>query len=64
MALDAGLHEKQLDPGRCRFNCRTAKANWIEGYIGAAMEYGRQPMNMADMTRRAEEAHREWKGQQ
>ena len=61
MALDAGLHE---DPGRCRFNCRTAHENWVEGHIWAAMEYGRQPRNMSDMTQRAEDAYREWKRQQ
>lgn len=24
-----------VDEGRCRFNCRTAKENWIEGYVHA-----------------------------
>lgn len=23
------------DDGRCRFNCRTAKENWMEGYMRA-----------------------------
>ncbi len=25
----------KLSEGRCRFNCRTAKENWMQGYIEA-----------------------------
>ena len=26
---------KELEDGSCRFNCRTAKENWMQGYIEA-----------------------------
>ncbi len=26
---------EDLEQGRCRFNCRTAKENWMQGYIEA-----------------------------
>ena len=38
MCKDTFDLQKQLDredEGRCRYNCRTAKENWMQGYIEA-----------------------------
>ena len=51
---------EDLEEGRCRFDCRTAKENWTEGYRYAMQ--GRRAMPIANTE--AEEAYREWKRQQ
>jgi len=48
---------KELEAGVCRFNCRTAKENWVAGYKTAA---GR-PLTFADQ---AEAQYDSWKSAQ
>jgi hypothetical protein len=43
------------DEGRCRFNCRTAKENWIDGYMTA--KRGTRDWYEKDVWR---EAENEW----
>ena len=50
------------DAGACRYNCRTAKENWIEGFIAggkSVLAYGQLGIRQT-----AEEKYREWKRKQ
>lgn len=51
------MNDKKPDDGRCRYNCRTAKENWIEGFRAAANNTYLLPED-------AEEAYDLWKASQ
>ena len=65
--LESNLKEAVtiIKEGRCRFNCRTAKDNWIEGWLDAtAADSSYYQVATKDMNKLAEEAYREWKRRQ
>lgn len=70
--LDSGLHDGDIcpscgwskqgeDSGRCRFNCRTAKENWMDGYVAALMH---ETSFSGGLYKLAEVAYDEWKRRQ
>jgi len=54
---------EELEAGVCRFNCRTAKQSWIEGYV-AAWRLIDPDDHEDDLRLEAEEQYDEWKGRQ
>ena len=58
-----------VDDGRCRFNCRTARENWLEGFKNGIIFVAREIEELngiewdSDDQQYAEEAYREWKRQ-
>ncbi len=59
------LRIEELEKGVCRFNCRTAKQNWIEGYRFAAIIADPDMRDTgASLDAEAEEQYREWKRRQ
>ena len=59
---DQVAHLKQrlfeLESGKCRFNCRDSKENWLQGYIEAQHNTARG----IDMD--AVEAYKDWRSEQ
>ena len=55
-ALGDRIMERIEDKGKCRFNCRTERENWIAGYLYARAE---SPTGLS-----AKEAYREYKQSQ
>ena len=55
----------ELKAGACRFHCRTAKENWIEGYLHAArVDDDYSHMGSEAMLRMAKGDYDDWKRQQ
>jgi hypothetical protein len=53
----------ELESGSCRFNCRTAKENWIDGYMEAInIEYS--DLCQKRLRDEAEIRYNEWKRRQ
>lgn len=48
--------DEVIKEGHCRFNCRTARENWIEGYRWYGRKRGCRPITTVD----AEEAYRDY----
>jgi hypothetical protein len=52
---------EELSEGECRFNCRTAQANWREGYESALIDGDHRPLPVSSLEERSEKAWKEYK---